>query len=66
MNRCPVQLSSSSRTVATVSIVLWEFLDVETAKTWYQSEEYAPLLKLRLEISNGSIILIKDGIMLAD
>ena len=45
---------------------LWEFPDVETVKTWYQSEEYAPLLKLRKEISNNSIILIKDGITLAD
>ena len=46
--------------------VLWEFPDVETVKTWYKSEEYAPLLKLRLEISNGSIILITDGVTLAD
>ena len=46
--------------------LLWEFPDVETVQTWYQSEEYAPLLKLRLDISNGSIILITDGITLAD
>ena len=46
--------------------VLWEFPDVQTVKTWYQSEEYAPLLKLRLDISTGSIILISDGVTLAD
>jgi len=46
--------------------VLWEFPDVQTVKAWYQSEEYAPLLKLRLDISNGSIILITDGVTLAD
>ena len=42
--------------------VLWEFPDVETAKTWYHSEAYAPLLKLRQEISNASIILIPEGV----
>jgi uncharacterized protein (DUF1330 family) len=46
--------------------VLWEFPDVETVQTWYQSDEYAPLLKLRLDISKGSIILITDGVTLAD
>lgn len=45
--------------------VLWEFPDVETAKIWYQSEEYAPLLKLRQEISNASIILIPEGVTLS-
>ena len=45
---------------------LWEFPDVETVQTWYQSEDYAPLLKLRKEISNDSIILISDGVTLAD
>jgi uncharacterized protein (DUF1330 family) len=45
--------------------VLWKFPDVETAKTWYQSEEYAPLLKLRQEISNASIILIPEGVTLS-
>lgn len=45
--------------------VLWEFPDVEAAKTWYQSEEYAPLLKLRKEISTASIILIPEGKTLA-
>lgn len=44
--------------------VLWEFPDVEAAKTWYQSEEYAPLLKLRKEISTASIILISEGVTL--
>ncbi|MDX1411338.1 MAG: DUF1330 domain-containing protein [Nitrospirales bacterium] len=42
--------------------VLWEFPDVEAAKMWYQSAEYAPLLKLRQEISTASIILIPEGI----
>jgi uncharacterized protein (DUF1330 family) len=46
--------------------VLWEFPDVETVQTWYQSDDYAPLLKLRKEISNDSIILISDGLTLAD
>ena len=45
--------------------VLWEFPDVEAAKKWYQSEEYAPLLKLRKEISTASIILIPEGITIA-
>ena len=45
--------------------VLWEFPDAETAKTWYQSEEYAPLLKLRQEISTASIILISEGMSLS-
>ncbi len=42
--------------------VLWEFPDVEATKTWYHSEEYAPLLKLRQEISTASIILIPEGV----
>jgi len=46
--------------------VRWEFPDVEMVQTWYQSEDYVPLLKLRKEISNDSIILIKDGVTLAD
>ena len=46
--------------------VLWEFPDVETAKTWYQSDEYAPLLILRQEISTASIILIPEGVTLSN
>ncbi len=42
--------------------VLWEFPDVETAKSWYRSDEYAPLLKLRQDISTASIILLPEGV----
>ena len=47
-------------------VVLWEFPDAETAKTWYQSKEYAPLLQLRQEISTASIILIPEGVTVSD
>jgi uncharacterized protein (DUF1330 family) len=41
-------------------IVALEFPSMEQAQTWYRSEEYAPLIKLRQRASRGKLILV-DG-----
>jgi uncharacterized protein (DUF1330 family) len=38
-------------------IVVLEFPDAATARTWYRSQEYAPGLKLRLAAANSRLLL---------
>jgi uncharacterized protein (DUF1330 family) len=39
--------------------VIIEFESVERARAWYDSPEYAPLLKLRLAASEGGVIIVE-------
>ena len=39
-------------------IVVMEFPDVEAARGWWESEEYAPLKAMRREASDTNIILV--------
>ena len=39
--------------------VMIEFPSVEQAKRWYASQEYEPLLKLRLESTRGNALFIE-------
>ncbi|HEY2834824.1 MAG TPA: DUF1330 domain-containing protein [Sporichthyaceae bacterium] len=38
--------------------VIVEFDDMDTALGWYNSPEYAPLIKLRQETTNGDLVII--------
>ena len=40
-------------------IVLLEFPSLAQAQKWYDSPEYAPLIKLRQKASNGRLILVE-------
>ena len=42
-------------------LVVVEFVSKESAKRWYSSEEYVPLIKLRQSASEGDIVLV-DGV----
>ena len=42
-------------------LVVVEFDSKKSAKRWYSSEEYVPLIKLRQSASEGDIVLV-DGI----
>jgi uncharacterized protein (DUF1330 family) len=39
-------------------IVVIEFPDIETARSWYHSEEYQSALKIRQAASRGRLILV--------
>jgi uncharacterized protein (DUF1330 family) len=39
--------------------VIIEFSNLEQAHKWYDSAEYAPLLKLRLEATRGTAVFIE-------
>ena len=39
--------------------VMIEFPSIEQAKRWYASQEYQPLLKLRLESTRGNALFIE-------
>lgn len=41
-------------------IVVHEFPDMETAKAWYNSDDFQPLIKIRQSVSTGNL-LIADG-----
>ena len=41
-------------------IVVIEFSDTDTARRWYQSEEYQTALKIRQAASRGRVLLV-DG-----
>ena len=41
-------------------IVVHEFPDMETAKAWYNSDDFQPLVKIRQRVSTGNL-LIADG-----
>ena len=40
-------------------IVVTEFLSIEDARRWYDSEEYRPLKELRLRTARGSVVLVE-------
>ena len=42
-------------------IVVLEFPSMEQAQKWYQSPEYAPLIKLRQKASKGKLILVEGA-----
>ena len=41
--------------------VVVKFPDYETALSWYNSDEYAPIKKIREENSNGNFIIIEGS-----
>ena len=42
-------------------IVVIEFPDVNTARRWYQSEEYQTALKIRQAASRGRVLLVEGA-----
>ena len=42
-------------------VVVLEFPSYEKAKTWYESDEYGPLIEIRQSASTGDLILV-DGV----
>ena len=40
-------------------LVLLEFPGIDAAKRWYHSEEYKPLLAMRLKASKGNLVLVE-------
>ena len=46
--------------------VLVEFPDLDSARRWYASDAYAPLLALRKSITTSSAVLLPGGLTLSD
>jgi uncharacterized protein (DUF1330 family) len=42
-------------------VVVLEFLDSDTARAWYGSDEYRPLIELRQRASNGHLLLVEGA-----
>ena len=42
-------------------VVVIEFPDMETARAWYRSKEYGPLVKLRQGASSGRLVLVEGA-----
>lgn len=42
-------------------VVVLEFADMATLKRWYNSPEYAPLLKIRLASSRSNAIVVEGA-----
>lgn len=42
-------------------MVIIEFASVAAAKGWYESDEYAPLAKMRQRAANGPLLIV-DGV----
>jgi uncharacterized protein (DUF1330 family) len=42
-------------------VVVLEFPTMDALKRWYHSEEYKPLLKMRLAASTGNIIAVEGA-----
>jgi uncharacterized protein (DUF1330 family) len=42
-------------------LVVLEFPSLAAAKAFYESPEYAPVLKLRLEASESQVVLVEGG-----
>jgi uncharacterized protein (DUF1330 family) len=38
--------------------VVFEFQDLDTARAWYDDPEYAPLIKLRRECTQGDLVIV--------
>ena len=46
--------------------VIIEFPDLDSARRWYASDAYAPLLVLRKSIATSSVVLLPGGFTLHD
>jgi uncharacterized protein (DUF1330 family) len=44
---------------AALRIVVIEFPDMDAARAWYESDEYAPLIELRQSASKTDIVLVE-------
>ena len=55
------RLERQDRTWNPERLVIIEFPSAEAAKKWHQSDEYKPLLAMRLKASRGSLVLV-DGV----
>ena len=53
-------LTSLEETAPKERVVIIEFDSVEAARQWYDSDEYAPLIKMRNKASNGPLFVV-DG-----
>jgi uncharacterized protein (DUF1330 family) len=53
------EVTSLEETPPTSRVVVIEFESVEAAKTWYTSDDYAPLIKLRQSASNGPVSIVE-------
>lgn len=42
-------------------VVVIEFPDMAAATAWYESPEYAPLIKLRQSASSGSLLMVEGA-----
>ena len=40
-------------------LVMLEFPNVERARAWYESEEYAPLLELRKRVATSRVLVVE-------
>ena len=40
-------------------LVVLQFPDMDTARAWYDSEEYAPLKALRQRAANSSVVMVE-------
>ena len=45
----------------TVRMVVIEFPDMDAARAWWESEEYAPLKAMRREASDTNIVLVEGA-----
>ena len=46
---------------ATQRIVLIEFPDADAARAWWESDDYAPLKRMRREASDSNILLVEGA-----
>jgi uncharacterized protein (DUF1330 family) len=44
---------------APVRVVIIEFADLDAARGWYESDDYAPLRELRRSASNTDIVVVE-------
>ena len=42
-------------------VVVVQFPDLDSARKWYRSPEYAPLIKLRQKASRGKLVLVEGA-----
>ncbi len=42
-----------------VRVVIIEFPDIDAARAWYASDEYAPLIQLRRSASTTDVVLVE-------
>ncbi|MGH9086656.1 MAG: DUF1330 domain-containing protein [Acidimicrobiales bacterium] len=44
-----------------MALTVLKFADMDALMTWYESEEYAPLKRMRLESNTGDIFVIEGN-----